>query len=300
MRHLANPGMAVLLCSLIAAGIGVPSSPQFAQAAKPKAPPKAETAGSSAPADLNDLSLRVTALTTLHDFDLLPDQLQALRTLTAGAADAHPRAPAKATPKLATALRELHDELLKPDGERLGELSARVDDLLDDKGVDLDDAVRTTDAARAKAPDFARRLKASQVAAYLANHAADVADPVEQMTGALAEAREDPDNFDDADAQALADDVARLVAGRDAAKVKQVSAQVLAWLKSARAIKDDEFAAKQSALEESARRIIGDVPPMDVLKNWLEGEVAELLSNPQLATAIDESLAAGATSTNGK
>src|SRR5690242_468390 len=56
-------------------------------APKPK-PAKPDTATptspNAAPSDVNDLSLRVTALQTLHDFDLSPDQLRALRALTPG------------------------------------------------------------------------------------------------------------------------------------------------------------------------------------------------------------------------
>lgn len=289
-RRLAAAPSAVALLALL-----VFAAPTYA-APKPK-PNKPDTAApatpSSAPADVNDLSLRVTALQTLHDFDLSTDQLHTLRALTPGVADTRQRSPAKSIPKLAPALRELHDELLKPDAEHLTELSAKVDELLDDNNVDLDDGVRATDAARAKAPEFARRLKSSQIAAYLADHAAEVSDPVEQMMGALAEAREeDPEDYDDADAQDMADDVARLVAGRDAAKAKQISTQVLAWFKSARALKDEEFAARQGSLEQAAQHIVGVVNPIDVLSHWLDGEIAELLANPQLPAAIDATLAA--------
>ena len=291
-RRIAAAWSVVALLALL-----VVAAPAHA-APRPKAnKPESVATGtpSSAPADVNDLSLRVTALQTLHDFDLSVDQLRALRALTPGVADARQRSAAKSIPKLAPALRELHDELLKPDAEHLTELSSRVDELLDDKNVDLDDGVRATDAARAKAPEFARRLKSSQIAAYLADHAAEVSDPVEQMMGALAEAREeDADDYDDADAQDMADDVGRLVAGRDAAKVKQISTQVLAWFKSARALKDEEFAAKQESLEQAAGRIVGNVNAIDVLSHWLDGEIAELLANPQLPAAIDATLAARA------
>jgi hypothetical protein len=253
-------------------------------------PPPAPASTSAAPADVNELSLRVTALTTLRDLDLSPEQMRAVRPLAIGAADTHARAAAKAPPKLAAALRELRDELIKTDAEHLDDFAGKVDDLMDEKDTELDDVVHPTEPARAKAPEFARRLKASQIAAYLAEHAAEVSDPVEHMMTALAEAREEDPG--EAALQEMANDVGRLVAGADSAKVRQLAAQVITWIKSARDLKPDEFAARQPALQESAQKIVGDVPPMQVLGHWLEGELAELLSNPQFPAAVDEMLAA--------
>jgi hypothetical protein len=110
------------------------------------------------------------------------------------------------------------------------------------------------------------------------------------MMAALAEAREEDPG--DAALQEMANDVGRLVAGADNAKVKQVATQVMNWIKSARDLKPEEFAARQAGLEESARRIVGDVAPMQVLAHWLEGQLAELLANPQFSAAVEETLAA--------
>jgi hypothetical protein len=88
-----------------------------------------------------------------------------------------------------------------------------------------------------------------------------------------------------------AEQVSRLVAGSDSAKAKQVAEQIGAWLKVAKSVPPEDLAAKRDAFEATAKKIVGDLSPLQVLSNWLEGEMAELLSNPQLPSAIDTTLA---------
>ena len=162
----------------------------------------------------------------------------------------------------------------------------------EDPNVDLDDDVRPTEVARAKAADVLKHIKASQIAAYLSEHADEVADPVEQMLDALIEIREGDADDVDGEIQDTSDDVGRLVAGLDSAKAKQIAEHVTAWLKAGKELKDEDFANRHNALEESAKRIAGEVPPMQILTNWMESELAELLSNPQLPAAIEEAIEA--------
>jgi hypothetical protein len=203
------------------------------------------------------------------------------------AAQTRTRTPAKATPKLASTLSDLYQALLKQDGAHIPALKDQVDELEDDDNIDLDDDVRATDAGRAKAPELLKHLKASQIAAYLAEHADEVADPVEQMMDALLEIREADAEDVDGEIEDTADEVGRLVAGLDAEKAKQISEHVTAWLKAGKPLKDDEFATRHAALQEAAERIAGEVPPMLVLTHWMENELAELLSNPQLPTVVE-------------
>src|SRR5262249_49102817 len=84
-----------------------------------------------------------------------------------------------------------------------------------------------------------------------------------------------------------ASDVAEAVAGLDESKSKPLAAQVSQWIKTTTDLKDDEFAAQRKTLEADAKKLIGDPHPMRVLNNWLERQVAELLSNPQLPAAVD-------------
>jgi len=87
-------------------------------------------------------------------------------------------------------------------------------------------------------------------------------------------------------------EVGRLVAGQDEKRVTAVSGQVAEWFKANRDLTDEQIVAQHPALAASAKKIIGDVPPMDILGHWMDNETAELLSNPQLPEAIDAVLAA--------
>ncbi len=257
-------------------------------APKPKPKPKPEQV--AVPTDLNDLSLRVTAIETLYEFDFTSDQLNILRTLASDTAQKDARMLAKGNAKLVQGLKDLHAALMKGDDDKIGELKDQLDELKDDDEVDLDDDVDPTDAARAKTPEFLRHVKASQIAAYLAVHAEELSDPAEQMMDSLADQRSGDSDDPEGDAQDSADDIAHLVVGLDVAKGKEISDQVVAWFKAGRELKDEEFTARKAALEESAKKITGDLPAMTVLTHWLDYEIATLLSNPQLPGAIDNTL----------
>jgi len=263
-------------------------------AAGPKPKPKPPEQQFPVPADLNDLSMRVDAVETLYDFDLTDGQLRALRTIAEGAGQHDARSPAKGNAKLTQALKDLYTALLKSDDDKIGDLKDNLDDLKDDDDVDIDDDIDVTDAARAKTPQFLKLVRASQIGAYLAAHAEELADPAEQMMDSLNDLREGDTDDPDGDAQDAADDIAHLIAGLDTTKSDQVSAQIVQWFKANRDLKDAQYEAKEAALDESARKLVGDIPAMTVLSHWLDYEAATLLSNPQLPAAIDAMLAAHA------
>jgi GTP1/Obg family GTP-binding protein len=73
----------------------------------------------------------------------------------------------------------------------------------------------------------------------------------------------------------------------DDAKAHAISQQVSQWLRDSDKLSDAEFATRRQVMEDSARKIVGDVPPMQVLNNWMQDQMAVLLSNPQLPQAIE-------------
>jgi hypothetical protein len=289
-RQVLLAGLAALL--LIGAPAFMLPQVQAAPAkGKPKPPPPAPVPAVAAPADLNDLSLRVVAMETIYELDLSPAQLSALRVAGGACVEKRGRAPAKGTPKLTAALKNLYAALATDEHDKIADLREQVADLADEDGVDLDDVVTATDAARTRAPEILKLLKAGQIAAYLADHADEIADPAEVLMDALSEIREPDTDDPDGTIQETAEEVGRLVAGADAAKAKQVADQAAAWLKAGKALPADAYAARHDALAASAGKIIGDVPAMVVLTHWLEGELADLLANPQLTGAIDATIA---------
>ncbi len=251
--------------------------------------------GPTLPTDLNQISLRVQALQTIYEFDMSPEQLRDLRASAGGSASTQQRVAAKGNAKLSAALREFYDALVEgTNDERISKARIQLSDALGDENVHLDDDVHPTPAARMKAAKVVGVLKSSQIAAYLASHADEVADPVELMVGTLDELRELREENAPGAAEEIASTIqensetaARLVVGADEAKAKTLSDQVSAWLKARSESEPAETPAAKKALEDSARKIIGDVPPMKVLNNWMEQQIAELLSNPQLPAAIE-------------
>jgi hypothetical protein len=150
----------------------------------------------------------------------------------------------------------------------------------------LDDQVEPTGPALAKAVGVCRKLKASQVAAFLASHADEISDPVERMVEGAEEVRLAAPNEAANIARKIANDVGHMVAGLDQDKSNAVAAKVTDWFKTS-APKDELTDARRAALEQSAAKVVGDVTNIDVLDHWLQSEIAVLLSNPQLPEAID-------------
>lgn len=246
----------------------------------------------SFPSDLNQASLRVQAMDTIYEFDLSSDQLKDFRIAANGSASQQQRTPAKGTPKLIQALREFSNALAEgKDDNRISSARVAMMQLLDDDNVHLDDEVSVSAASRSKAARMAAQLKASQIAAFLASHADEITDPVELMMSTIEELKEIKNGEgkpEDAPGiiQDNAQTVAMLVAGTDEAKAKPLVDQVSQWMKSKSESSSDSPAEKR-ALEDSAKKIVGDVAAMKVLSNWLEYTVARLLSNPQLPSAIE-------------
>jgi hypothetical protein len=239
------------------------------------------------PADLNKASLRVTALDTLYELDLSIDQLRDLRDRAQGAASTRERESAKSIPKLGGALRSLQNAILAgSDDQTIAKKRNAVADIVTD-AEGLDDNIQSTPDAISKALEVSHNLNSGQIAAFLAAHADEVSDPVERMVNAVEEMREgsvaDMPGF----IQETSDDVARLVAGVEEPKAKNVSDKVAVWLKNSQNEKGELTEAQRVSFEQSARRIVGDTWGIKVLDHWIQGEMAILLSNPELPNAID-------------
>src|SRR5947208_1600254 len=82
---------------------------------------------------LPELCLQLSALQAIHELDLTPQQLAALRTMAGQTGQAVGRRVAKPNPKLREALVALREAILKPaeDPEKIPELEAKVDELRD-------------------------------------------------------------------------------------------------------------------------------------------------------------------------
>jgi hypothetical protein len=238
--------------------------------------------------------MEVSALQILHHLNVNPPQLTALRKLAKqSAAKGQDIKPGKGSDKLRAALLEMHKALLDDkQPARIDELTDKLNALRDEESPDLDD-VDVTESARRHAPEVLRLLGPQQVAGYLAGLAEEVTDPRARLLEALGQVRAMSADQWKEFRNDFGDEIARLVAGVDSEKAEKVSDEVIQLLIVARSLKEDEFKTQLPDLEKTARKIVGDLGPLQVLQNVMENVLAALLSNPRLVTAIDARLQKG-------
>jgi hypothetical protein len=237
---------------------------------------------------LNDLSMEVNALYIIYQLQLTPDQLRALAKLapeTAG--DAEARETPKAGEAYRRVLTKLREALADPkDDDQIADLVEELDERHEKEAPHLDDGVTLTDGARKRTPEFLRLLSARQLRGYLESIGDEVSDPLETLREALDRVRGmSGDEWRDF-RRIVGPQVGSLVAGLDAERANRVSDRVVQWLIGVRALSDAEFKAQRAELEAEARKLVGDVGPLEVLRHFVEHDLAELLSNPRLAAAV--------------
>ncbi len=239
---------------------------------------------------VRDLSLQVWALQTLHELGLTPQQLKMLRAVAPQIAAGDAQADAKVSAKYIATLKALREALLKDDCDQIEDLQDDLDAVRDDEGIDGDDSVTVTDAARAAVPQLMSALTASQVAGYLAVYSDEAPDPLATLMDAAARARKADQTELDALAADTGKEVGILVAGIDPAKHEPVAAKVKEWLQQSRGLSKAQFEAARGDLEKSATALLRDADAFTVLRHWLERDLSELLSNPQLTAVLDARL----------
>jgi Spy/CpxP family protein refolding chaperone len=230
----------------------------------------------------NDPRLKAQALDTLYELNLTADQLKAVEKLAA---------PTKADPqpklgrKLRNAVNDLCDALAKGDDEKIADLQDKVDELTDAANVD-DAVVELSDTAKTKAADVTSLLTAAQLANFIAVYADDVQGPAELLIETMDDARGGGDDAEYKDLRSdTVDEVIALTKGV-AAKDEKLADAVAAFLDRVHKLSDADYKARHTALEEEARKLVGPLDPVTVVRHWVEEEFATLLSNPQLADAI--------------
>lgn len=236
---------------------------------------------------LNDLSLEVTALQMLNQFQFTSAQMKNIREWMKETTEkGRQRQPGQASTGFRRKLLELHTALVNAaDQDVIEQLSDAVEDLRYEEKPRLDDNVVLTPEARRHAPELLRLLKTSQYAAYAAL-LIDLVDPLDFLIEALPRVRE-LQGADWRDKRAkIAGEIGRLVGGVDAAREEKVIKAVAALLTRARRLSATDFAEQRAGLEKTAQHILGAISPADVLRNEIEYSLAELLSNARLPTAL--------------
>lgn len=249
------------------------------------APPAARGTDDDPP--LHDLSLEVTALQTLYFLQPTPKQEQTLRELALKTASrSGPRRPGKASAELRATLAGLRRALLAEDDDGIDELGEKLEELREDQEPDIDDEVEVTEEALEEAPKLLRQLSPRQVAVYAAGFADEIPDPLEEITAALDKVR-DLDDKKWQQFRAVPEHLGTLLGGTDGDRSSAYRDKILQLFILARSLDDDDFKQRKPDLEKQARAIVGDVGPLEVIRHHLEYQLAELLSNPRLAAALE-------------
>ena len=236
----------------------------------------------------SELKLEVQVLQALYRFQMTPAQMRFLATLAPRTAPApRHRKPGEVSDDYRQLLLDLRGALLDVnDEENVDSLEDKLDQLTEDEKPALDDDIEMSREARKSAPDVLRRLKPSQLAHYLGYVEDDVADPHERLRDGLAQVRAAPEDEWEAKRDEIAEEVGWLVVGVDLKNSGRITARAAAILSKARGLSAEDHKKQRLELEREADTIVGDVGPATVLEHTIEHALAELLSNPRLASAL--------------
>jgi hypothetical protein len=240
------------------------------------------------PSSLNELSMEVTALQALYQFDFTPAQLETLGKIAQETSQpAGVRTEARSSDKFRKVLSELRTALAtRKDSQRIQELEEAWGDLRDNENPELDDGWEITEAARIRAPETFRLLSARQLVGYLSSYGNQFTDPHEILVAALGKVRGLSAAQWKEVREAVSEEIARPAAGLNDRKAEQISDKVVQLLIQARVMNDEEFKTQHAELLKSSREILGNPSSLDVIRHSVEYGLAELLSNPRLPNAI--------------
>jgi hypothetical protein len=237
------------------------------------------------------VSMEVLALQGLETLQVTPEQMKALAKLAAEtAAKPRPRKPSVTSDKYKKKLTALRDALIKHDVDEIQVLTAELGELQTSDKVFVDNMVDITDPARKRAPEVLKLLSPRQVAVYSATFESLLHDPVEGMFLTLESgAKMGPKEWNDL-RDAVAIEIGDMLSGLDVNQSKKTAERVVALLDKGHKIKEADLPKSRADLEKEMRQIMGNTGPIEILRHFMERHLALLLSNPQLATAIDARL----------
>jgi hypothetical protein len=239
--------------------------------------------------DARMLSLEVVALQTLHRLDPTTPQLEGLLRLNKGSAST-PAASGtqKVTPAFVKTLKALRNALAAEDEDSIDELKEKLHEIMDKDKIVLDDRVPLSDAARRGAPLVIRSLTPGQVLAYVQILDEDDVDPLDMLEAALDRGK----SADAAAWKAIRDsataEAAWLLAGSDEMRSRPVAKLLAAILDQQRSAQKAKVAGPD--LEKQLQQLTAQVDPLQLVRHAMERELAELLSNPCLPSAIQHTL----------
>jgi hypothetical protein len=250
-------------------------------------PARAEGPSKGGKATPSELAMEINALRTLYYLKATPEQAQALLKMSKSTtAPAKRRQKSKLSADYRRLMEEVRDALADDEEERVEMLEDQLEEKTIREAPEIDDSVEITDAARKHTPQVLKMLRAQQAAMFLGMYAEQIPDPRERLLEALAKVRGWSLDEWQEKRDMLGDEISQLVAGVDKTRVAKARGAVIDLLAQARTMNDEDHEMKRSDLESAAEKIIGRLGPTEVLRNFLENELARMLSNPRLEMAL--------------
>lgn len=250
-----------------------------AKVEKPKPKPKVEFA------NIADVQADVTLLNVITALQLRRSQMQRLLDMAPNTLqEAPPRKLVKVSDEFRNTLVSLRAALLADDEDKVIKFSAEMEKLREKENPDIDD-VEITPGARKAAPAFLHSLTARQVAGYLGT-LPEFPDPIENLVSGISQSRKLRGNDWQTLRDNIADEVGWMVAGLDTAAEERIREKAKALLNKAAAISDKDFATERPKLDKEIRALMGGLGPTEILRNYMERVVAEVMSNYRLTTIL--------------
>ncbi len=232
----------------------------------------------------SDLRLKAIALDAIYQMNLSPDQLHTLSKLAAGAAEKPANPPPRLGQNLHKALVDLCDALAKGEDAKVSELQDKVDELEEQSKLD-DATVEPTEAGRKHSADLIKMLTPGEIVSFIAAHSDEIEGPAETLIESFDDLHADSDDDFNDDLPDTVREVVELAKGFDGDK--KLADDVTDLLTKMHKLSDADFKSQRAALEQQAHTICGQLDSFMVIKHWTQEQFAELISNPELPSAID-------------
>lgn len=296
-----------LLSALGLAGLGLISSslvertaPRVLAYQDKKSRPKFQV--SPPPEDVNDLSMEVAALRTMYLLKASPDQelpdrnqFNALWFIARNPTTAEPprdRTPAKVSKNYRKVLTDLRAAFIVNNEGRIRELSDQLEEITKDEQPELDDTVEITEPARKKTHRLLLYFDANRTVPYLAAYGKEFPDPFMLMLSSIGSAPKSAIPSDDEwpDVRKFViKEVSWQVGGSlNLKKQQEVGKQVAEFLDMAHKLSEEELkkgGLPGGKMKTAIGKIVNVVDCTDIIRNVLQQDLAELLSNPRLPAA---------------
>jgi hypothetical protein len=299
-RLLGALGLAGL--GLISGSVIEDTAPRARADQSKKGRPKFDV--SPPPDDINDLSMEVAALRTMYLLKASPDQAPDLPDRNQFNAinfcALHPkvtaqpprdRNEAKASKNFRKVLADLRAAFIVNHEGRIRELSDQVEEVTRDEQPELDDAIEITEPARNSTHRLLLYYDANRTVPYLAAYGKEFPDPfflVLKSLGAVPKTTKPSEDEWPAIREFVTKEVSWQVGGLNLKKQQQIGAQVAEFLEGAYKLSDAELkkgGMPGGKLKGPLGKIVNVADCTDIMRNVLQQDLAELLSNPRLLPA---------------